>query len=212
MDGHRQQAQEILDALKKCNDGLLTIALPASGYHAHLLGNDQVLERSDEDHSLGSDTLRRLQPPGTSQASSSPVNNRHTETAPPNIDDRFVTPPIQKPTENVFRPIIELLYSTCLKILRSMSVQYPTHKETFQGIGDRLEIWGTGLFQGHILIDQALNQQSEAIKLLRNNIAGTLADMVVSLRERSPKYSPSQDVLLLCNLRSFPNSPRALFC
>ena len=67
-----------------------------------------------------------------------------------------------------------------------MVVQYPSIKEIFQGIGDRLEIWGTGLFQGQVSIDQALNRSSRAIDLLRNNIAGIPADVAVILRTRFP--------------------------
>ena len=73
-----------------------------------------------------------------------------------------------------------------------MAVQYPNFKETFQGVGDRLEIWGTGLIQGQVSIDQALSQSSRATDMLRNNIAGTLADVAVILRRRFP---------IPCNLR-----------
>ena len=67
-----------------------------------------------------------------------------------------------------------------------MVLQDPNFKETFQGIGDRLEIWGTGLFQGQVSIDQALNQSSRAIVLLKINIAGILADVAVILRKCFP--------------------------
>ena len=57
------------------------------------------------------------------------------------------------------------------------------HKPVFQNVGDRLQIWGTGLFRGQISIDQAFDQKSKAVTLLRSNIAGTLTDMAVVLRK-----------------------------
>lgn len=182
MDGQRE-LDEIMDTLKNCNDGLLTIAPPAPGYYVSLAGNDQLLERSDEAEFPGLDSLRRPQvPQSTSQSLSPSINDGRSETGPLNVRTPALKDPVHKTTKKVFHPVIELLHSTCLRILRSMAVQYPTHRETFQSTGDRLEIWGTGLFQGQVSIDQALNKKSKALGLLRNNIAGTLADIAVILR------------------------------
>ena len=180
MDGHRQ-LNDILDTLKNCNDGLLTIAPPPPGYHVSLAGNDPILVDHEAQYT-GLDAPQRPQP---SQSTSDP------QLSLPSSDRRAETTSTiktlaQESTKKVFHPVIELLHSTCLRVLRSMVVQYPNFKGTFQGIGDRLEIWGTGLFQGQVSIDQALNRSSRAIDLLRNNIAGILADIAVILRRRFP--------------------------
>ena len=186
MDGQRH-LNEILDTLKKCNDGLLTIAPPPPGYHVSLAGSKRVLMTLDEAQYTGLDAPRRQQPPqSTSQPFSSPMNDRRPETTPQNTSTSTIKTSAQESTKKVFHPVIELLYSTCLGVLRSMVVQYPNSRGTFQGIGDRLEIWGTGLFQGQVSIDQALNQSSRGINLLRINIAGILADVAVILRKRFP--------------------------
>ncbi|CAF9910035.1 hypothetical protein IMSHALPRED_008535 [Imshaugia aleurites] len=182
----QQQLNEILDSLENCNDGLLTIAPPA-GYYFSLTGNDQVLERSDGTECLGLDILERPQPPqSTSQSFSPPTNDRLAETAPENIGTSALNPPVQERSGKAFHSTIELLHSTCHRVLRSIVVQYPAHKEKFEGTGDRLAIWGTGLFRGKVSIDRALNQKSKGISMLRNNISGILADIAVILRERFP--------------------------
>ena len=186
MDGHRQ-LNDLLDTLKNCNDGLLTIAPPPPGYHVSLAGNDPTLE-GHEAHYTPLDAPQRPQPPqSTSNPELSlPSRDRRAEITPQNASTSTIKGQTQDSTKKVFHPVLELLHSTCLRVLRSMVVQYPNFKETFQGIGDRLEIWGTGLFQGQVSIDQALNRSSRAIELLRNNIAGILADVAVLLRTRFP--------------------------
>lgn len=184
MDGQRQ-LDDILSTLKNCNDGLLTIAPPAPGYYVSLAGNDPILETSNEAQYLGEEALRRPQAPqSASQSSSLPMNDRRAETAPQTVSIPSLDPSVQEVAKKAFHPVIELLYSTCVRVLRSTVLQYPSHKETFQGVGDRLEIWGTGLFQGQVSIDQALDQKSKVMKMLKNNIAGILADVSVILRER----------------------------
>lgn len=79
------------------------------------------------------------------------------------------------------RPVIELLFSTCLDVLRTVVVRYPIHHEDFSGTADRLADWGTGLFQGPVTIDQALNTDSGGTTLLKENISGTLSDIAVVL-------------------------------
>lgn len=186
VDGQRH-LNDILDTLKNCNDRLLTIAPPPPGYHVSPAGNDVALETLDEAQFTGLDDPRQPQPlQSTSQPFSSPMNDRRPETTPQNTSTSTIKTPVQQSTKKVFHPVIELLHSTCLGVLRSMVVQYPNSGGTFQGIGDRLEIWGTGLFQGQISIDQALNQSSRTIQMLRNNIAGVLADVAVILRKHFP--------------------------
>ena len=186
MDGHRE-LNDLLKTLKNCNDGLLTIAPPPPGYHVSLAGNDPTLVGHEAQY-LGLDAPQRPQPPqSTSNSDSSPPSSDWSaETRPQNSSTSTIKTPDQESTKKVFRPVIELLHSTCLRVLRSMVVHYPNHKGTFQLIGDRLEIWGTGLFQGQVSIDQALNRSSRAIELLRNNIAGILADVAVILRRHFP--------------------------
>ena len=186
MDGHRH-LNNLLNTLKNCNDGLLTIAPPPPGYHVSLAGDDPTLMGHEAQYT-GLDAHQRPQlPQNTSNPELSlPSFDRRAETTPQSSSTSTIKTPAQESTKKVFHPIIELLHSTCLRVLRSMVVQYPNNKEIFQCIGDRLEIWGTGLFQGQVSIDQALNRSSTAINLLRNNIAGVLADIAVILRRRFP--------------------------
>lgn len=186
MDGHRQ-LNDLLDTLKNCNDGLLTIAPPPPGYHVSLAGNDPTLVDPEAQYTA-LDAPQRPQPPQTTSNSelSLPPRDRRAEITPQNASTSTIKSQAQESTKKFFHPVLELLHSTCLRVLRSMVVQYPNFKEPFQGIGDRLEIWGTGLFQGQVSIDQALNRSSRAIDLLRNNIAGILADVAVILRTRFP--------------------------
>ena len=186
MDGHRQ-LNDLLDTLTKCNDGVLTIAPPPLGCHVSLTGEDPTLV-GDEAQYTGLDAPQRPQPPhGASDPQLSlPSSDRRAETTAQSSSTSTIKTPTQESTKTAFQPVIELLHSTCLRVLRSMAVQYPNFKETFQGAGDRLAIWGTGLFQGQVSIDQALSRSSRATDLLRNNIAGTLADVAVILRRRFP--------------------------
>ena len=62
MDG-QQHVNDILDTLKNCNDGLLTIAPPPPGYHVNLAGNDLALVTLDEAQYTESDAPGRPQPP-----------------------------------------------------------------------------------------------------------------------------------------------------
>ena len=87
----------------------------------------------------------------------------------------------QEDTPKTFRPVIELLFSTCLDVLRTVVVRYPIHQDDFSGTADRLATWGTGLFRGPVTIDQALNTDSRGVTSLENNISGTLSDIAVVL-------------------------------
>ena len=186
MDGHRQ-LNDILDTLRNCNDGLIHIAPPPPGYHVSIAGNDPTLVGHEAQYTV-LDAPRRPQPPQSASnlEPSLPSSDRRAGTTPQSSTTSTIKTPAQESTQKTFHPVIELLHSTCLRVLRSMIVQYPDFKVTFQGIGDRLEVWGTGLFQGQVSIDQALNGSSRAIGLLRKNIAGTLADVAVNLRRRLP--------------------------
>lgn len=93
------------------------------------------------------------------------------------------SPVVPASNEKLFHPVIELLYSTSFIALRYLERQYPNHAEAAQVIADRLELWGTGLFQGNMSVDQALSRKSKATDLLKNNVAGTLADVAVVLRK-----------------------------
>lgn len=87
----------------------------------------------------------------------------------------------QEDAPKTFRPVIQLLHSTCLDVLRAMVVRYPIHHDEFSRTADRLAIWGTGLFTGPVTIDQALNTGSRGATLLKNNTSGTLSDIAVVL-------------------------------
>ena len=212
MMDEQQHLNDILDTLKNCNDGLLTIAPPPRGYHVSLAGNDLALETLDEAQYTESDAPLRPQPPqSTLQPLPSPMNDRSPETTPQNTSTPTIKTPAQESTQKVFQPVIELLYSTCLGVLRSMVVQYPNSRGTFQDIGDRLQIWGTGLFQGQVSIDQALDQPSSGIRLLRNNITGILADVAVILRKRFPFCFNHRGLIYLELLPFMPISESSSF-
>ena len=182
MDGQRQ-LDDLLSTLKNCNDGLLTIAPPAPGYYVSLAGNDQILETSQDAQSLRLEDLQRPQPlQSASQSLSTPRQTGET-TAQGRITavSRAPVPPEPSPAAKVFHPVIELLYSTCLSVLRGIAIRYPAQKTSFQNIANRLNVWGTGMFRGQVSLDQVLDQRSDAVILLKINISGTLADIAVIL-------------------------------
>lgn len=177
--GHKELT-DLLNTLKACNDGLLKIAPPAPGYYVSLFNNDPILETSqptqqlqNREHSQFSQTRSRSQ-----QAQVSHTTSRD-QTSP--IWDDIASKQEDNRGTKIFRPVIELLYSTSLYILRTAAVQYPNQKPSFEGVLYRLSLWGSGMFQGLITIDQVLNQQSDSVDLLRNNIAGTLAEIAITL-------------------------------
>ena len=180
VDGQRQLDQ-VLDTLKSCNDGLLTIAPPAPGYYVSLAGNDQILETSEELRYPTLGVSQREQPSSDTSQNVASLANRNSAGLTSHNDGGQSN--LEEPTRRVFRPMIELLYSTCLGIIRLVQKQYPSHRMAFQPIGDRLAIWGSGLFNGQVTLDQALDAKSAARKLLRKNIAGTLADIAIILSE-----------------------------
>ena len=178
-DGQRQ-IDDLIQTLKHCNDGLLTIAPPAPGYYLSLSRDDQILETGDQIP----DSLPRLQAFQSGTQAGSLASSNGSEGPTTQNPDALIHPsPDHELSKKTYHPVIELLYSTCLKVIRSLARRYPTHKPALQNVGDRLQIWGTGLFRGQISIDQAFDQKSKAVTLLRSNIAGTLADMAVVLRK-----------------------------
>ena len=180
IDGHRELG-DLLDALKACNDGLLTIAPPAPGYYVSLASNDPILESSQpgqssensqqQDFSNFSDHRRRHGP--------------HEDRSQHQVNER-----------KVFRPLIELLHSTVLNVLRDLLQNYPEHRTLFEPPAFRLALWGSGMFRGSITIDQALDQHSVAIILLKENVCGTLADIAITIGK--PGY------LSFCNRYTLP--------
>lgn len=178
IDGQRQ-LDEVLDTLKSCNDGLFTIAPPAPGYWVSR--DDPILETSGDVEESGFDSLLRRQSlPNTSQSPSAPSADPLAVLPPPR-NRAFQDP--REPKQKVYRPMIELLHSTCLGALRAIERQYSAQSATFQVIGDQLSLWGSGLFHGQVSIDQVLGQDSPAINILRTNVAGILADMAIILSE-----------------------------
>ena len=186
MDGQRQ-LDDLLNTLKNCNDGLLTIAPPAPGYYVSLAGNDQILETSQDAQSSG---LEALQRPQSLQSASQSLSTPR-QTGEPAAQRRTTAvshesvPPEPSPAAKVFHPVIELLYSTCLSVLLGIAIRYPAQKTSFQNIANRLNIWGTGMFRGQVSLDQVLDQRSDAVILLKLNISGTLADIAVILGRTS---------------------------
>ena len=176
IDGQRQ-LDEVLDTLKSCNDGLFTIAPPAPGYWVSR--DDPILETSGDSEEEEFDTLLRRQPlVNVSQVPSTPSTDSLAELPPPHA---FQQP--GEPKRKVYRPMIELLHSTCLGAIRAIERQHPAQNSAFQLIGDQLSLWGSGLFHGQVSIDQVLGQASSARNLLRTNIAGILADIAILMGE-----------------------------
>ena len=141
IDGQRQ-LDDLLSTLKNCNDGLLTIAPPAPGYYVSLAGNDQILETSQDAQSLDLEDLQRPQPlQSASQSLSTPRQTGET-TAQRQITavSHAPVPPEPSPAAKVFHPVIELLYSTCLSVLRGIAIRYPAQKTSFQNIANRLNV------------------------------------------------------------------------
>lgn len=131
MDGHRQ-LNDLLDTLKNYNDGLLTIAPPPPGYHVSLAGNDPTLAGHEAQYTA-LDAPQRLQPPqSTSNPELSlPSRDRRAEITPQNASTSTIKNQAQESTKKDFHPVLELRHSTCLRVLRSMVVQYLSFKETF---------------------------------------------------------------------------------
>ena len=178
-DGERELTN-LLNTLKHCNDGLLTIAPPAPGYYVSVSGNDPILESShsgqhlqNQEHSQFTQTESRPQQARLSHATGQDQTSPLWDDVASNSNDSLDT--------NVFHPVIELLFSTSLDVLRNTTVRYPTHRPSFEGVLYRLSLWGSGMFNGLITIDQVLNQRSDSVNLLRNNIARILAEIAITL-------------------------------
>lgn len=176
----QKELTDLLDTLKYCNDGLLTIAQPAPGYNVNLLSINPIIETSrptqqqkNREYSQFTQTGSRLQ---QAQLSHTTSQNQISSVSDENASKQKGSRGAQ-----FFHPVIELLYSTSLDVLRTAALQYSTHKPSFEGPLHRLSLWGSGMFQGLITIDQALNQRSESVDMLRNNIAGTLAEIAITL-------------------------------
>lgn len=157
----------LLDTLKHCNDGLLTIAPPPPGYSVSLLANGPMQQsRNQAPAYVPQEAITSQQPPLDPPA--------RQDQAPP-----VIVHDLQG--ASVFRPVIQHLYSTALDVLRSARVQYPSHKLQLDKVIHRLSLWGSGMFKGLITLDQALNRPSDSIVLLRNNIIGILAEVAITL-------------------------------
>ena len=170
VDG-RRELSELLDVLKACNDALVTIAPPAPGYYVSVTGSDPILETSQSPQN----TQQML----ANQEPLAPSTQSHSSR-----DHGSVAADSSHPRDTVFRPTIELLFTTCLKTLRMIIIQYPNLEPSFQKTADRLSLWGTGIFEGSIAIDQAFDQRTGGTSELKANISGVLADLAVTLGER----------------------------
>lgn len=175
-----RELTSFLDILNHCNNGILTLAPPAPGYYVSLSSNDPILETSqptqrlqNREHVQFRQTESRLQQAQVSHAAGQDQTSSIWEDIASNQKDSRDT--------KVFRPVIELLFTTSLDVLHSTTVQYPTDKPSFEGVLHRLSLWGSGMFHGLITIDQVLNQRSDSVNLLRSNIAGTLAEIAITL-------------------------------
>ena len=168
--------KSMLDTLKFCNDGLSTIATPAPEYYSTLASNDPILDTGGLVDPL--DYLRRHR---RSVAEDSDQQQDESNRRPIGGNS---TAGNQGPSpQRVSFPLIQTTHATCLRSLGYLIMKYPDQTETFEGIGDRLSLWGSGLFCARVSIDQALTRQSPAAKVLRENVIGLLGGFAVTLRK-----------------------------
>ena len=177
VDGARRLT-DLLDTLEVCNNGLTTIAPPAPGYYVS--GNDQILDASPLNDLNESRSRQRLLEQRTEASSVfdvpsvDPSATREDSTGAPSISSDL--------NEGcTFRPLMQLLYSTCRRAMKQIVFDHPNYKVEFQPVSDRLDIWATGLFTGEITIDQLLDGRKSPVAILRENILGILVDIVVTL-------------------------------
>lgn len=175
-----KELTNLLNTLKNCNDGLLTIAPPAPGYYVSLSSNDTVLETSQPTQQPQNRELSQFRQT-RSRLPQAEVRHMTSQDQTSPIWDDIASKQKDNRGTKISRPVIERLYSTSLDVLRTAILQYPAQKSSFEGIFYRLSLWGSGMFQGLITIDQALNQRSDCVNLLKNNIAGTLAEIAITL-------------------------------
>ena len=199
--------------LKECNDGLLSITPPPPGYFVKAINEESQLDvrPSQMTQSLGLEVLRgpeivRSQrhvpvieePSRTINQTSRPISVPSSNDGQAMVEVSTNKGKVELSDDDVgFRPMVELLYSTCLRVLRSISSTYPSCRHRFRNIADRLSLWGSGLFYGRCSLDQALDQRSSAVILLKENLAGTLADVAVIERKFSgcnPMQVPEIDI------------------
>ena len=191
--------------LKECNDGLLGITPPPPGYFVKAINNESQLDvrPSQMAQSLGLEVLQGPHFPVIEELSRTINQTSRPISAPASNDGQAMVEvstnkgKVELPDDDVgFRPMVELLYSTCLRVLRSISSTYPSCRHHFRDIADRLSLWGSGLFYGRCSLDQALDQRSSAVILLKENLAGTLADVAAIERKFSgsnPMQVPEVD-------------------
>ena len=187
--------------LKECNDGLLSITPPPPGYFIRAIDDESQVDvrPSQMTQSLG---LEVLQGPEIVRGQRHlPVIEEPSRTVVQKSRPIMVSSSsggqnmVEVSTNDC--PMVELLYSTCLRVLRSISSTYPSCRYHFRSIADRLSLWGSGLFYGRCSLDQALDQPSSAVLLLKENLAGTLADVAVIERKFSgsnPMQLPEIDL------------------
>lgn len=172
------QLTDLLNTMKHLNDGLLAVSPPAPGYYVSL--SDPILESSQP-----TQQFRNREHSQSRQTGSSSLQAKVSHNSSQDQTSRIWIDIASKPKDSrggkAFYSVIDLLYSTSLDVLRTTVVRYPTHKPTLEGVLFRLNLWGSGMFQGQISIDQALDQRSDSVNLLRNNIAGTLVEIAMTL-------------------------------
>ena len=187
--------------LKECNDGLLSITPPPPGYFIRAIDDESQVDvrPSQMTQSLGLEVLRGPEivpsqrhlpaieePTHKVVQTSRPILASSSNDVPNMVEVSTSEGKVELPESDVaFCPMVELLYSTCLRVLRSISSTYPSCRHHFRSVADRLSLWGSGLFYGRCSLDQALDQPSSAVFLLKENLAGTLADVAVIEREFS---------------------------
>lgn len=187
IDGARQ-INDLLDTISHCNEALLRIAPPPPGYFVSTTGNDQILDSEPLEWSLNGQQQQqhRVSTAGDQPDQPAPINDSPTNV----IQGEPTQYERQHGSQNkkVFYPIIELLYSTCCDVLRKTAIQHPAEKCLLTPIIDRLSLWGSCLSLSNsedtasgLSMDQVLYHPSRAIRLLRDNIVGALADLAITI-------------------------------
>lgn len=181
----------LLETLKHCNDGLLTIAPPPPGYYVSLLSGDPIFESSQPtEPARDREHLQSVQTGFQTPEAQASRTTRLDSTS--SISTHIVSEHDERSRDNqVFHPVIKFLFSISRDVLRIVQKQYIDHEPSIVKLHCRLSIWGSGMFQGPVTIDQALNQQSGSVKSLRTNIAQTLAEIVIMLGQFQRFHCPS---------------------
>ena len=174
--------EEILKAFQAANDALVAIAPPPPYYHVSVTHHGYLshgmrrLSPYDEPGQQGTDDRR-------SASFASPSYHAYDEQE--TFAEDGVTEGPAHASEGSTHPLVELLYLNDIVVLVDLSESSPHVKDQFRALTRRLHLWGYGIVKGDVTIDEAIVCLSQSGPLLKEAIAGCLADIAVILLEIS---------------------------